>query len=45
MKTIEIKSKTDIHGHLRIDYQLNKPEKSVRVLIMLADEVGDADDE
>jgi len=45
MKTIEIKSKTDTHGHLRIDYQLDKPEKSVRVLIMLADEVGDADDE
>lgn len=45
MNTIEIKSKTDTHGHLRIDYQLDKPEKSVRVLIMLADEVEDGDDE
>ena len=45
MKTIEIKSKTDAHGHLRVDYQLNKPGKSVRVLIVLAEEVGDTEDE
>ena len=45
MKTIEIKSKTDPRGHLKIDYQLDKPGKNVRVLIMLADETEDKDDE
>ena len=35
MKTIEIRSKTDAHGRLKVDYQLNKPGKSVRVLIVI----------
>ena len=45
MKTIEIKSKTDIHGHLKIDYQLDKPEKNVRVLILMSEENDEAEDE
>jgi hypothetical protein len=38
MKAIEITSKTDKFGHLKIDYQINKPERNVRVLILLEDE-------
>ena len=38
MRAIEITSKTDKSGHLRIDYQLNKYERNVRVLILLEDE-------
>lgn len=45
MKTIEIQSKTDTHGNLRIDYQLDKPEKNVRVLIMFGDETNESDEE
>ncbi len=45
MKTIEISSKTDAHGHLRIEPLFGKPERNVRILMLLADEVEDADDE
>ena len=45
MKTIEIKSITDIHGHLKIDYQLDKPEKNVCVLILMSEENDEAEDE
>ncbi len=38
MKAIEIFSKTDKNGHLKIDYKLNKAEKNVRVLILLEEE-------
>ena len=37
-KTIEITSKTDKSGHLRLDYNLDISEKKVRILIMLDDE-------
>lgn len=37
MKAIEIHSKTDESGFLRINYQLNKSEKSVRIIILLDD--------
>jgi hypothetical protein len=38
MRAIEITSKTDKAGHLKIDYQLNKSERNVRVLISLEDD-------
>lgn len=44
MKAIEINSKTDKKGHLKIDYQLNKSNSNVRVLILL-DDNSDNDDE
>lgn len=45
MKAIEINSKTDKNGHLRIDYKLNKPEKKVRILLLLEEEQTESDDE
>jgi hypothetical protein len=45
MKAIEINSKTDKSGHLRIDYKLDKSEKKVRVLILLEEEQSESDDE
>jgi hypothetical protein len=45
MKAIELNSKTDKSGHLRIDYQLGKSEKKVRVLILLDEEQSELDDE
>lgn len=45
MKAIEINSKTDKSGHLRINYKLDKSEKKVRVLILLEDEQTELDDE
>ena len=44
MRAIEINSKTDKKGHLKIDYQLDKSESDVRVLILLDDNL-DIDDE
>jgi hypothetical protein len=38
MKVIEINSKTDKNGHLKLDYNLKKSESKVRVLIMLEDD-------
>ena len=45
MKAIEIISKTDINGHLKIDYPLNKSESAVRVIILLDDKNIEASDE
>ncbi len=44
MRAIEINSKTDKKGHLKIDYQLNKSDSNVRVLILI-DDNSDLDDE
>ena len=44
MRAIEINSKTDKTGHLKIDYQLNKSDSKVRVLILL-DEDTEPDEE
>lgn len=44
MKAIEINSKTDKEGHLKIDYQLDTTNSNVRVLILLEDN-SDADEE
>ena len=44
MRAIEINSKTDKKGHLKIDCQLDKSESNVRVLI-LVEENSDNDEE
>ena len=44
MRAIEIISKTDKKGHLKIDYQLDKSISNVRVLI-LVDDNSDKDEE
>jgi hypothetical protein len=45
MKAIEINSKTDKNGHLKIEYKLDKSEKKVRILILLEEEQTEPDDE
>lgn len=40
MKAIEIRSKTDKFGHLRIDYQLDKSEHDVRILILMDEDTS-----
>jgi len=45
MKAIEIKSKTDKKGYLKIDYKLNKIESNVRVLILLDDDSSEQEEE
>jgi hypothetical protein len=44
MKAIEINSKTDNKGLLKIDYQLDRADSDVRVLI-LVDDYSDEDEE
>ncbi|MFA5045433.1 MAG: hypothetical protein WC542_05860 [Paludibacter sp.] len=44
MKAIEINTKTDKNGHLKLNYALNKKNRNVRVLI-LVDENNDEIDE
>lgn len=39
MKAIEIVSKTDKEGFLKIDYKLNKSNSHVRVLILIGEDV------
>ena len=38
MKAIEIISKTDKKGHLKINYPLNRPDSKVRILLLVEDE-------
>jgi len=45
MRAIEITSKTDKTGHLKLDYKLNKSEKNVRVLILLDDDNYEPEEE
>ena len=45
MKAIEINSKTDKAGYLKINYKLNKSERNVRVLILLDDDYSENEDE
>ncbi len=45
MKAIEIKSKTDKSGHLRIDFPLNKKDCKVRLLILIEEEYPTNDEE
>jgi len=44
MKAIEINAKTDIQGHLKLNYPLHKKEQNVRVII-LVDDNSDVDEE
>lgn len=45
MKAIEINSKTDMQGNLKIDYPVHKSSKKVRVLILLDEEDQSKDEE
>jgi hypothetical protein len=45
VKAIEINSKTDKTGHLRINYKLDRPGRNVRILILLDDEKNEGEDE
>ncbi len=45
MKAIEINSKTDKYGNLKIEYPLNKKNRNVRVLILLDDDYINPEDE
>ena len=45
MKAIEINTKTDQFGHLKIDYQLDKSESKVRVLILVEDDSTEVEEE
>lgn len=38
MKAIEIISKTDKKGHLKISYPLNRPDSKVRIFLLVEDE-------
>ena len=39
MKAIELFSKTDKNGHLKINYPLNLPDSKVRILLLVEDDV------
>jgi hypothetical protein len=41
MEAIEIRSKTDKNGHLKIDFPLFKKEKEVRILILFEEDIDD----
>jgi len=45
MRAIEITSKTDSSGHLKIDCMLNQSDSAVRVLILVDDEGPDHEEE
>ena len=45
MRAIEINSKPDKKGHLKIDYKLNKSDSPVRVLILLDEDIPDLEEE
>lgn len=45
MKAIEINSKTDKSGFLKIDFKLGKSEKKVRVLILVEEDFNEQDEE
>jgi hypothetical protein len=45
MKAIEITTKTDKTGHLKINYPMNKKESNVRIIILVDEKNDDADEE
>ncbi len=45
MKAIEINSKTDKSGHLKINYKLDKSNRNVRILILMDDSNDKIDEE
>lgn len=44
MKAIEIKSKTNKKGHLKLDLGLKEADKNVKVLILMEEELNDEND-
>ncbi len=45
MKAIEINTKTDKFGHLKINYSMNEKESNVRVIILVDEKDDDLDEE
>jgi len=45
MKAIEIRTKTDKHGHLRINYPLNNRDSNVRIIILVDENSDDVNEE
>lgn len=45
MKAIEITTKTDKTGHLKINYRMNKRESEVRIIILVDEKNDDLDEE
>lgn len=45
MKAIEINSKTDKTGRLKIDYKLDKSDSNVRILILLDEDSTEQEEE
>ena len=45
MKAIEISTRTDKQGYLKIDYPLNKKDRNVRVIILVDEKEYDKDEE
>jgi hypothetical protein len=45
MRAIEIKSKTDKSGHLKIDYKVGQADSEVRVLIIIEEPLSEAEEE
>jgi len=45
MKAIEISTKTDKHGHLKINYPLNNRDSNVRIIILVDENSDDVKEE
>jgi hypothetical protein len=45
MKAIEINSKTDKTGHLKINYKLDKSESNVRILLLIDEDPTEQEEE
>jgi hypothetical protein len=45
MKAIEITTKTDKTGHLKINYPMNKRDRDVRIIILVDEKNDDVDEE
>ena len=45
MRAIEINAKTDNHGHLKLNYPLQKNDQKVRVIILIDDNADVDEDE
>ena len=45
MKAIEISTKTDKYGHLKINYPLNNRDSNVRIIILVDEMNDDANEE
>ena len=45
MKAIEITTRTDKYGHLKINYPMDKRESDVRIIILVDEKNDDIDEE